>query len=223
MLKRSPSPQDRILMPATPPKHPRRRTHFDNACVLLGATKNVVFAKRTNGGRCETKSTGYARFLNLAIGDALRGRTAADLAKQSRRGTKSPASLRPPTPAILAKRNTPFYASEISTLQSGFRAAGFTMNFARYPGVRRHRKEGGDLRSVPSITSAPAMSSSPGQISSTILPGDSRLAAVRRGRRHEGLQIRETFRACSCPTPRSLEWRRRAARVSIQESRPTFW
>jgi len=42
------------------------------------------------------------------------------LLRQSHRGRKSHAALRPPPRAILAKRNAPFYTSEISGLRRGF-------------------------------------------------------------------------------------------------------
>jgi hypothetical protein len=44
-------------------------------------------------------------------------------------------------------------------------------------------------------------------------PGHSPLAPERRGRRRGGSQIEETFRACSYPAQRSLEWRRPAVQV----------
>ncbi len=52
-------------------------------------------------------------------------------AKQSHRRPKSPSTLPPFTRAILAKRNTPFYAREIRALQRGFRAGSFAADWHR--------------------------------------------------------------------------------------------
>jgi hypothetical protein len=50
-------------------------------------------------------------------------------AKQSHRRSKSPSTLLPFTRAILAKRNTPFFKSEIRALQRGLRAGSFAADW----------------------------------------------------------------------------------------------
>jgi len=102
-------------------------------------------------------------------------------AKQSHRRPKSPSTLLPFTCAILAKRNTPFYASEIRALQRGFRAGSFAADWhcqhivmaglvligAKIKGPRAFCSlapllPSGRLRSSPSKTGVNALSSATG-------------------------------------------------------------
>jgi hypothetical protein len=102
-------------------------------------------------------------------------------AKQSHRRPKSPSTLPPFTRAILAKRNTPFYASEIRALQRGFRAGSFAADWhcqhivmaelvligAKIKGPRAFCSlvpllPSGRLRSSPSKTGVNALSSATG-------------------------------------------------------------